>query len=882
MTTPQSAALSLKETLKQSNQSLHDAFNDGEDISSLLKQRSQTIDRLLQDMWHQAKLDKTLNASLVAVGGYGREEMHPASDVDLLILLSDEPDTKEQELLSDFVTILWDLGLEIGHSVRTLNECIEEAGNDLTVITNLIESRYLCGDKSLFEQLQLSISTDNIWSSAEFFKAKIQEQENRYKRYGDTAYRVEPNLKEGPGGLRDLQTIGWIFNREYGFRSLKKLSATKEVHLLNPDEYQALIEARDFLWKVRFVLHQLTGKKTDRLLFDHQRHLSHSFGYTNDEDNQSIESFMQRYYRNITELERLNEVLLGLLREHILKSKQTPPIPINNNYNNQDGYLGLEHADLFSTQPHTLLEVFYIMQINPEIKGLTPNTLRELRQNLHLIDDDFRDNIHNKQMFIAIMSETKGITFALRRMNRYGVLAAYIPAFSNIVGRMQYDLFHAYTVDDHTLNVVRNIRRLSTQKGAEELPFCSKIFKTLQKPMILYLAGLFHDIAKGRGGSHSEKGAKDALDFCLKHELGQYDAQTVSWLVEQHLLVSSTAQRKDISDPEVIKEFANIVLTQNRLDTLYLLTICDIRGTNPTLLNSWKHSLLKDLYRATKKYLQGSIKHTESYIDNVKNILKQKKISVLSQLELKEFDPEACELFWSQFSSSYILQHSVEDLVWHTSKILKGNQQYNVSLITDIQENKRKEYSTLLIYTPDTKDIFVKIISAIEQHRLNVVAAHINSGKNGYALNTFFLLNADGKPLSPAHEKDQLLATVEKNLQQEGLSYNFDHHRMPRQLKHFNSPTTVTFSEDEVMDKEVHRKRTIITIRTGDSPGVLTRIGHVFNEQGLNIHSAKISTLGEIAEDIFQVTTRSGKRINDPEKQEIIRKALIERLSFQS
>ncbi|MEE9310456.1 MAG: nucleotidyltransferase domain-containing protein, partial [Cocleimonas sp.] len=320
----------IKDILKQNNQDLQQEFENGGDISTILKKRSETIDNILQDMWKKAGVDDAVKVSLVAVGGYGREEMHPASDVDLLILLSEEPDAKAQEQLSDFVTVLWDLGLEIGHSVRTLDECTEEAKNDLTVITNLIESRFLCGDRQTFEQLQLNIVPDKIWSSAEFFKAKIEEQKNRYKRFGDTAYRVEPNLKEGPGGLRDLQTIGWIFLREYGVRSLKKLSTTEEVLLLSPDEYHTLIEARDFLWKVRFALHQITGRKTDRLLFDHQRTLAHSFGFTNDEHNESIESFMQLYYRNITELERLNEVLLGLLREHILQSKNTAPIAINN------------------------------------------------------------------------------------------------------------------------------------------------------------------------------------------------------------------------------------------------------------------------------------------------------------------------------------------------------------------------------------------------------------------------------------------------------------------------------------------------------------------------------------------------------------------------
>lgn len=873
---------SLKEILKQKNSELQAQFEAGANISLLLESLSQTIDSMLQKMWSQSaastesqtKSSDPLKTTLVAVGGYGREEMHPASDVDLLILLSGEPDSDEQASLSDFVTSLWDLGLEIGHSVRTLDECIEEANNDLTVITNLIESRFLCGNKELFNSLQTSVSSDKIWSSAEFFKAKVEEQEKRYKHYGDSAYRVEPNLKEGPGGLRDLQTIGWIFNREYNVKSLKQLSLMDDVHLLNPDEYQDLIEARDFLWKVRFVLHQLTGRKTDRLLFDHQRHLAHSFGYTNDENNESIETFMQSYYRNITKLERLNEVLLGLLREHILNSKEVAPIPINSYYNNYNGYLGIAQEDLFTTHPHTLLEIFFIMQTLKEIKGLTPDTLRELRRNLHLIDDNFRTNPHNQQTFINIMSESKGITFTLHRMNRYGVLAAYVPAFANIVGRMQYDLFHVYTVDEHTLNVVRNIRRLSTQKGHEELPFCSKIFKNLHKPVILYLAGLFHDIAKGRGGSHSEKGAVDALEFCLSHGLNQLDAETVSWLVEQHLLLSSIAQRQDLSDPEVIRGVAEIVLTQERMDYLYLLTICDIRGTNPTLLNNWKHSLLKDLYRATKRFLLAGRPDTQ----NTAKLIETKKSTVQKQLEDELITKDQITSFWSQFNDEYIIQHSIETLTWHIKEIFSNasdisNNKDDPQIITAIRDNTRNDSSMLFVYCKDSSDAFMKVASAIEQHQLNIVAARITSSNDGYILDTFNLLNADGEKLTHSHDKAPLLETLEKNLTQDKLSYNFDHFRMPRQLKHFDTPTHVYFSEDRI------RNQTIITIRTADQAGLLTRIGQVFNEQGVVIHGARISTLGEIAEDIFYITSRSGKLIDSEDIQTRVREALEEKLN---
>ena len=853
---------SLKEILQQNNVDCQNDFDNDVPISKILKKRSQKIDALLQEMWAQAGINQTIKATLIAVGGYGREEMHPASDVDLLILLDKDPDEEAQEKLSLFVTQLWDLGLEIGHSVRTLKESIEEAKDDLTVITNMIEARFLTGDETLFDQLQENIAPTKIWNSADFFNAKIDEQKQRYKRFGDTAYRVEPNLKDGPGGMRDLQTIGWIALREYGIDSLKKLSESDDVDRINPDEYKALIEARNFLWKVRFVLHQLTGRKEDRLLFDHQRHLAHSFDFTDDTHNQSIESFMQLYYRNITELERLNEIILGLLRSHILKTKQKPPIAINQFYNNHDGYLGLANSNLFKEYPHTLLEVFFIMQIVPELKGMTPETIREMRTNLHLIDDNFRDNPHNQQIFINILSEKTGITFVLHRMNRYGVLAAYIPAFANIVGRMQYDLFHVYTVDEHTLKVVRNIRFLSTQKGADAMPFCSKLFKTVEKPILIYLAGLFHDIAKGRGGSHSELGSVDALEFCLKHGLNAYDAETVSWLVKQHLLLSTTAQRKDISDPDVISEFADIVLTQHRLEALYLLTICDIKATNPDLLNNWKHSLLKDLYRNTQKFLQGNTSQT----DSTKELIKKKKAAVQVQLEKIGHSTAECEAFWNRFNSKYILQYSVEDLAWHFQIITAEGAD---KLICDVRETERKDSSALLIYTKDIKGLFIKITAAIEKQRLDVVAARMTSSKDDYDLYTFFLLDSDGKPLSEEYDMQQLLENVESNIKEETLAYNFDHHHVSRQLKHFDSPTKAYFAQDEA------HKRTIITIRTGDAAGLLTKIAQVLCELDLDIHDAKISTLGEVAEDIFHVTTVSGEAIIAPEKQEEIRQALI-------
>ncbi|MGK0270834.1 MAG: [protein-PII] uridylyltransferase [Cocleimonas sp.] len=866
------APLNLKESLQNNNDNLHQKFIDGVDIVEILKSRSQLIDGMLQQMWQKHHLHEQHQLSLIAVGGYGREEMHPASDVDLLVLLAHEPDVKTETQLSDFVTELWDLGLEIGHSVRTLDECIEEATADLTVITNLIESRYLCGDIDLFDRLKEQISPDKLWSSKEFFLAKIIEQEKRYQRFGDTAYRVEPNLKEGPGGLRDMQTIGWIVLREYGIGSLKTLSKLQDNDLLNPKEYESLIEDRDFLWKVRFILHRLTGRKEDRLLFDHQRQLAHSFGYTIDEKNQSIEAFMQRYYKTITELERLNEILLGLLREHILEDVKPASIRINDSFNNENNYLDITKKGLLKTHPPTFLTIFHLLQLHPELKGLTPKTIRELRRNLHLMDDDFRQNEINKELFIKIISQPKRVNFVLRLMNRYGVLAAYIPVFANIVGRMQYDLFHAFTVDDHTLNVVRNIRRLSTPQGATDDPFCSQLFNKIKKPMILVLAGIFHDIAKGREGSHSELGALDALEFCRSHNLNEADAKTVSWLVKQHLLLSGVAQRKDINDPEVIKDFTSIVNSQERLDYLYILTISDIKGTNPTLLTSWKHSLLEELHQQASRFLINHDPNIDSNIENdnfVEEQIDEKKVWVLSQLNKQNKNPSHCVSFWQRFDDDYFQQFSKERLYWHVREISEKQFLDNIVRVAD---SHKQDSTVLLIYTQDQKDLFVKVTSAIEQQRLDIVGASITSTKDDYDLHTFYLLNREGEMLADSEDKRQLLDSVAMSLKQAQLSYNFSHHRMPRQLKHFDTKTSVTFALNEKL------QQTVITIKTADSAGLLTRISEVFSQQGLTIHTARITTLGETAEDIFQVTSNSGKMIEDEDKYREIETALKEKL----
>ncbi len=856
--------MQLKKILIQNNQQLQQDFTNGIAIKQLLHKRSDLIDSILIDLWQQNKLADTHIASLVAVGGYGRREMHPSSDIDLLILLNAEPDTQEQALLSDFITTLWDLGLEIGQSVRTLDECIEEAEKDLTIITNLMESRLLTGNASLFQQLQALVQHDDLWSSRNFFAAKLDEQKKRYQHYGDSSYRVEPNLKEGPGGMRDIQMIDWIIQREYGTSSL--LLLVKE-DIVSQEELETLVEGRNYLWQVRFGLHQLAGRKEDRLLFNYQRPLAKQFGYEGRaEDNACIEGFMQQYYRTITSLERIAEVILGILRERIVNQLTLEAKQINALYLNQNGYLGLGDEDLFARHPHALLEVFHMLQITPHMVGMSANTIRAIRANLHLIDQKFRDKKTHKQLFIKIMSESQGITFVLHRMNRYGVLAAYIPAFSNIVGRMQYDLFHAYTVDEHTLKVIRNVRRLSTPEGAKESPLCSQIFHSLLKPQVLYLAALFHDIAKGRGGSHSEKGAQDALDFCLAHGMNVYAAHTVSWLVKQHLLMSSIAQRKDINDADVIMQFAETVTLTTRLDYLYLLTICDIRATNPSLLTSWKHTLLSDLYRNTRLHLINK----DSTTINTAEIIEDKKQAIQQQADKFNISKMVQQAFWKRLNADYILHTPIYILRWHIS-LLANNPQES---IVAIKQHKNNSSTLLFIYAKNRNDFFVRITSAIEKLQLDIVSARIYFSKDDqYSLTTLYLLSAEGKPISNKDDIDFIQTAVKKGLTNQ-LNIDRQYYRMPRQLKYFNTPTRVSFNQDKA------RQQTVITLKTADSPGLLTHISQVLYEHRIHLHSARIATLGEEVEDIFHITQADGSLLDDIELQEELEKELQLRLEY--
>ncbi|MGB9331656.1 MAG: [protein-PII] uridylyltransferase, partial [Steroidobacteraceae bacterium] len=649
--------LAWRELLNQAHEELKRRFFAEEPVEELVHARAALIDAVLRAAWrkHCAAQESW---ALVAVGGYGRGELHPASDIDILLLVPQAPDGSGSAAVERLVAFLWDIGLEVGHSVRTVAECAEESVGNVSVMTTLLESRLLAGSPALLPAMRTALGPERIWPVKQFFEAKVHEQTERHLKANDTAYNLEPNVKTGPGGLRDIQTIAWVAKRHFGADTLDGLVTHG---FLTEAELRRLKQAQAFLWKARFGLHTLNGRREDRLLFDHQLRLAKSFGYEDASYTLAVEQFMQRYYRTVMDVSLLNELLLELFREAIL-SESEPPRPLNARFQVRNGSLEAVSEEVFARTPSALLEMFVILQQNPEIRGVRASTMRAVAKNLWLIDEEFRQNPRHHRLFLEILRAPVGVTHELRRMNTYGVLGRYIPAFGRVVGRMQYDLFHAYTVDAHTLFVVSNLRRFAIPRYDHELPDASRVMQQLPKSEVAYLAALFHDIAKGRGGDHSELGAVDAEAFCLEQGLSPYDARLVAWLVRNHLELSITSQKQDIGDPQVINAFARKVGDETHLDYLYALTCADVRGTNPKLWNSWKASLFREFYQRVKRALRRGL---ESPID-AEHLVRETQDAARRLLLEYGIAEAAIVASWTRFTPGYFLQHSPEEIAWHT------------------------------------------------------------------------------------------------------------------------------------------------------------------------------------------------------------------------
>ena len=860
--------LQFKHLIKQKDIELKLKFDPHHSVSDLLKEKSDFIDLILSVCWQHFLGPHAGQLSLCAVGGFGRRELFPHSDIDIIILLDSIDTSPYQEALANLFTFLWDIGLKPGHSVRTVTECVTAALDDQTIMTSLMEISLIAGNTKLYEALKLRITPDKIWPSDQFFAAKMEEQRLRYAKFHDTAYNLEPNIKEGPGGLRDMQIIAWVFKRHYNSTTLKELI---KYDFLPESEYAELIAARDVLWRIRYALHLLTNRAEDRLIFDYQRDLAEQFGFSteNQHYNQDVELFMQFYFKTVQGIERLNEMLLQLFNERFVTGEMAcKVIPINDKFIAINGYLEAIDESVFEKHPLALLEVFLVLQLNASLLGIRATTIRLIRKNLHLIDTAFRENKTANHFFIEIFRSPRGLTHELRRMNRYGVLAAYLPDFANIVARMQYDLFHIYTVDEHTLFVIRNLRRFSLEEHINEFPLCNTVFLLIAKPELLYIAALFHDIAKGRNGDHSAIGEDIARNFCSQHNLSAHDTKLITWLVRSHLIMSMTAQRKDISDPDVIHEFAQKVGSVEYLNHLYLLTVADIRATNPELWNAWKDSLLRELYSATHNALRRGLQNPAALADRLREN-KQEAKDELIKLGISEADINNA---WQHTSDDYFLRYSADEIAWHTMAIA-SSRETDLPLVL-LRPQTHRGSAEVFVYTKDKGPIFSICTATLDQLGLTILDARIMTTLDNYVLNSFQVLEQSGEPINELFRSSHICTALRNNLLHGEVKGHINIHRQSksRQAQHFPIPTSINFLSDP------SNRLTVIELITTDHAGLLSKIGRAFIQQNVNLQSAKITTIGSRAEDIFYITDQQLQPITDTDKQNLIREEMLKML----
>lgn len=853
----------FREKLRKISDSICKRFNDGALASELIHVHTKEIDQLLALAWCPFINQSNDDIALIAVGGYGREELFPHSDIDILVLLTNDYHEQHNDAITRFISFCWDIGLEIRHSVRTTDHCVVEAQKDVSTITNLIESRLITGITSLYEQLQACISPDQIWPSKVFFTAKLQEQQLRHHKYGDSAYSLEPNVKNGPGGLRDIHIITWVTKRHFGAENLHDLVTHG---FLTQSEHSDLVTAQNFLWQVRFALHVLAGREEDRLLFDHQPSLAQMLGHKKSEHKRAVELFMMHYYRTIKEISRLNEMLLQHFSEAILYADEISELTtINHRFQERNGFIEVIHDNVFEHHPSAILEIFLILQQNPQLKGVRASTVRLIRQHRHLINEDFRNDLGNRALFMEIIRQPKGITHELRRMHNYGVLAAYLPSFASLVGQMQFDLFHIYTVDEHILAVVRNLRRFFVDEYKDELPLCSQIALSLPKPELLYLGGLFHDIGKGRGGDHSELGEKDAREFCQHHGLSNYDTDLVAWLVKNHLTMSMTAQRKDISDPETIAEFARIVGDQTRLDYIYLLTVGDIRGTNPKLWNNWRASLLQELYALTRRALFRGLDNPlnrESLIKHVKRLAK-------ALLEANNISEELAERQWAHLEEEYFLRNSAEEVSWQTQALIKITDNSHVPFVMVSNIGQNNDTKIFTYSDPELVDPFAANTTALEKIGISIHDAAIYTTKDNHVINSYTILADTDHADSVAMSNEEIEDHLRKCLSTPTSKWAPIQRRQQRRLRAFNTPTRVNFSHDP------KNSRTMMEVVTIDQPGILSRIAQTLTQHNITARIAKIVTLGEKVEDLFALEDENNEAITNEDLLATLKNEII-------
>ncbi len=851
--------LSLRQSIKQLKEGLCDDLCQNGDITTITQKLVAHIDNLLILLFQKHHLEQEGYFCLLALGSYGRRELQLHSDIDLL-LLHDE--TVPKPLLQSaqlFIQDCWDIGLIISHQITTVKACAALASQDLTVISSILDMYLICGRSSLMEELLYQTHPLHMWSSHEYFFQKLQEQNKRYEKYGETAYNLEPNVKNGPGGLRDLQILLNVSQRHFG---IKKLADGIHCGFITDREYEELIHCQHFLWRVRFALHMLAQKSEDRLLFDYQIKLASLFGYSDSQDSLGIEQFMKAYFKMIKRVRELNEMLLQWFSEAIIHAQKQKLTPLDESFQLSNQYIEVRRMDVFNDKPIALLQLFLWIAKFPEVKGVRASTIRLIRQHLYLINKRFRLSKLAAQTFMDILKAEGNPYEALQQMSRYGVLGHYLNCFAAVTGQMQYDLFHVYTVDQHTLFVIRNLTRFLNTQFTSQFPLCCKLMPAIQKREILYLAALFHDIAKGRGGDHSELGAIEAQQFAKRHHLSREEQELLVWLVHNHLLMSQTAQRQDIYDPKTISHFCSFLPERAYLDYLYLLTVADICGTNPTLWNAWKDSLLKELYFSASQAMQQE----KALLDEATliNLRRQQALDILVSDAVK---PKAIDDLWKHFKGIYFL-HNPPEIISIQTKAMLNCQHFPLILIMPHHTQGGTE---VFIYMPHRDERFTITTTVLSNHHATIQEATILTTDNNFDLDTYIILD----------EKSQVFFDEKRtlNIHQALIQHLTDYHQLPtvtqrrlsRTQVHFNLRPQITFSEDP------EQQYTRLFLVTSDRSGLLASISRIFLSENINLHNAKIATAGERVEDMFYISNQQGEKLTLQEKERL-RQRLVDEL----
>ncbi|AMM26412.1 [protein-PII] uridylyltransferase [Variovorax sp. PAMC 28711] len=830
-------------------------------VHTVLRQLSALADETLTALWDDAGFGATF--TLAAVGGFGRGELFPYSDVDVLLLLPEgHAEAIEPARVEAFIGQCWDAGLEIGSSVRTVDECLGEAAKDVTVQTSLLESRFITGDKKLYATFRKRFLAD-IDPEA-FFAAKSQELRHRHQKFDNTPYALEPNCKESPGGLRDLQTILWM-TKAAGFGN--RWDDLAKNGLATPFEVQQIKRNEALLSLIRARLHVIANRREDRLVFDLQTAVAATFGYVGESQRKASEALMRRYYWAAKAVGQLNQILLLNIAER-LQPVAEEPTKINDRFYERAGLIEIASDDLYQRDPHAILETFLLYQKTIGVNGLSSRTLRALYNARRVMDSKFRNDRVNHVTFMRILLEPRGITHAFRLMNQTSVLGRYLRVFRSIVGQMQHDLFHVYTVDQHILMVLRNMRRFFIAEHAHEYPFCSQLAAGWDKPWVLYVAALFHDIAKGRGGDHSKLGARDVQRFCRQHEIARDDMKLVEFLVSEHLTMSTVAQKQDLSDPEVVAAFAKRVGSERYLTALYLLTVADIRGTSPRVWNAWKGKLLEDLYRITLRALGGHMPDAGAEIE-------ARKHDALVQLALYAQPFEAHKALWETLDVGYFMRHDASEIAWHTKQLsrhvpVKGMPiDAKARAIVRARTSPVGEGLQVVVYTPDQQDLFARICGYFDQSSFSILDAKVHTASNGYALDTFQIVTA----YVPEHYRD-LISMVEtglaKTLDEAGPLPPPAKGRVSRRVRSFPIKPRISLLPDD------KAQRWVLNISASDRAGLLYSVARVLAQHHLNLQLAKVTTLGERVEDTFLI---SGPELQGQRAQLAIQTELMDALA---